>query len=300
MTLQERIENERMVNRPVIGTFQTKPEDAKTLRQWLREGMCPKEGTTLHMYQMTKKNPYEQPEGYGYYDAKDVRPLTRDEQTWYESTLKVKRSESPKQQEQKTTTQKPQKSLKDQLLRGKMCHIVTPEEWETKEIVVFDTETTGFGKYDEILQLSAADNHGHTYDQYVQPLRKKRWDEAEAINHISPAMVKGQPTTVTLAPIWQSLFDQADYIIGHNVSFDIRMTGYIGIRIDPSKVIDTMNIHKIMAPDAEKHKLETAVAEFASESIKAQYADGAHSAIVDVLATLDVYHTFCKQVWEME
>lgn len=177
---------------------------------------------------------------------------------------------------------------------------MTPEEWATKEIVVFDTETTGFYNTDEILQMSAADNHGHTYDQYVKPLTHFAWDKAMAVNHITPEMVDNSPTVVTLAPIWQSLFDHADYIIGHNVNFDIRMMNNIGVEIDPAKVIDTCKIHKVLCPNAENDKLETAVRNLASEKIKAQYADGAHSAIVDVLATLDVYHTFCKMIWEQQ
>lgn len=284
MTLQERIKNEREVNRPIDGRFPLKPNDSKTLRQWMREGLCPRDGTTLHVYQMSPT------QGYGYYDACDVRPMTQEELALSNST--------PPQKKPKTQNQSEEVGAR---LRSKDgCYIVTLEEWETKEIVVFDTETTGFYNTDEILQMSAADNHGHTYDQYVKPLTHKTWNAAMEVNHITPEMVRNCPTTEALAPIWQSLFDQADYIIGHNVSFDIRKMKTIGVSVEPGKVIDTMKIHKVLYPDAKNHKLETAVLELADEEIKAQYADGAHSAIVDVLATLNVYHVFCKQVWESE
>lgn len=284
MTLQERVENEREVNRPIDGVFTKKPADAKTLRQWMREGMCPKDGTTLHIYQMSST------QGYGYYNACDVRPMTPDELASFNCTPSQKKPEKKKQEKDMAS-----------LLRSKNeCYIVTPEEWATKEIVVFDTETTGFYKTDEIIQMSAADNHGHTYDQYVKPLRKRKWEDAMKVNHITPEMVKDSPSSDVLAPVWQSLFDQADYIIGHNVNFDIRMMNAIGVKVDSTKVIDTMKIHKVLCPNSVNDKLETAVKEMASENIKAQYADGAHSAIVDVLATLDVYHTFCKMVWEQQ
>ena len=284
MTLKERIENEREVNRPVDGKFTKKPKDAKTLRQWMCEGMCPKDGTTLRMYQMSHT------QGYGYYITEDVRPMTPEELASYNSTPSKEKPKNKKQEMDVVST----------LRKKKQCYIVTPEEWATKEIVVFDVETTGFYNTDEILQMSAADNHGHTYDQYVKPLTHFAWDKAMAVNHITPEMVDNSPTVVTLAPIWQSLFDHADYIIGHNVNFDIRMMRNIGVEIDPAKVIDTCKIHKVLCPDAENDKLETAVRNLASEKIKAQYADGAHSAIVDVLATLDVYHTFCKMIWEQQ
>lgn len=94
MTLKERIENEREVNRPVDGKFTKKPKDAKTLRQWMREGMCPKDGTTLRMYQMSHT------QGYGYYITEDVRPMTPEELASYNSTPS---KEKPKNKNRKWT-----------------------------------------------------------------------------------------------------------------------------------------------------------------------------------------------------
>lgn len=284
MTLQERIDNDRAVNRPIEGAFSPRPKEAKTLLQWMRTEMyCPKEDAVMHIFQMNETH------GYGYYLQEDVRPMTQEE------IELIEKRQTKKKEKSAVTAQKTDPV--EMLRKAKKCYIVTPEEWETKEIVVFDTETTGLSKYDEILQFSAADNHGHTYDQYVKPLRKKSWVDAININHITPEMVKDSPNSKQLASIWQSLFDQADYVIGHNVSFDIRVMNAVGVKIDPDKVIDTLSIYKVLYPDEVNHKLETAVARFANNEIKTLYADGAHSAIVDVLATLDVYHAFCKQVW---
>lgn len=280
MTITERIENERQVNRPVNGNFPKKPESSKSLRNWLREGKCPRDGSSLRMYQMD----WDPSKGYGYYDASDVRDMTEEEIAIVEKIYPTKDQASEKKEPSKKVT-------------NPKCRLLSKEDWETKEIVVFDTETTGFSQYkDDILQISAADNHGHTLDLYVRPTKKRQWKDAEKVHHISPAMVANAPTAMQLAPRIQLLFDQADYIVGHNVGFDVRFVeSCFGISIDPSKVIDTLDIFKMLYPNADNHKLETAVAMFASDAIKVQYADGAHSAIVDVLATLDVYKTFCKQ-----
>ena len=290
MTMEERIKNDSAINKPIPGKFPPRPDDAKTLYQWMRQGMFPKDEATIHVFQMN-----DNVNGYGYYLECEVREMTKEELDSRTSSQKgqkkTKEDPSPKQKQES----------KRKVQSKSECYLVTPEEWETKEIVVIDTETTGrSAKWDELLQVSAADNHGHTYDQYVRPVRHKSWPSAMEVNHITPEMVAGSPSAQTLVAVWQSLFDQADYIIGHNVCFDIRFLEAIGVQIDPEKVIDTCKLHRMLYPKAENHKLDTAVMELASEEIKAQYADGAHNAIVDVLGTLDVYHAFCKQAWEKQ
>ena len=287
MNVIERIEYDRQNNKPVRGKFPRRPEDSKTLRNWIAEGKCPKDDATLQMYQMGWSD-----QGYGYYDVCDVRDMTPEE---VETTASAfTRKAKPKEEV------KPRSLL--EILNGKpQCKILTKEDWETKEIVVFDTETTGFSPArDEVLQISAADNYGRSLDLYVRPVRHRRWDEAEAINHISPAMVANQPTAKELASRIQLLFDQADYVVGHNVDFDVRFVkACFGVTIDENKIIDTCKIFKTMyrKDQVANHKLETAVAMFASDAIKAQYADGAHSSMVDVWATLDVYKKFCEHCW---
>ena len=63
-------------------------------------------------------------------------------------------------------------------------------------VVVFDTETTGTEPYlgDEVVSISICDAYGNDlFSSLIKPRKKKAWPEAEAINGISPAMVKDAP-----------------------------------------------------------------------------------------------------------
>ena len=63
-----------------------------------------------------------------------------------------------------------------------------------EDILVLDTETTGFGPSAEILQLSIVNGLGEiVMNEYFRPARATCWPSAEAVNHISPAMVADKP-----------------------------------------------------------------------------------------------------------
>lgn len=63
------------------------------------------------------------------------------------------------------------------------------------KILCFDLETTGLSFVkDEILQISIIDGLENVLlNTYIKPLHRKTWKQAEAINHISPDMVKNAP-----------------------------------------------------------------------------------------------------------
>ena len=64
------------------------------------------------------------------------------------------------------------------------------------KVIVIDTETTGLqAGVDEILQLSIIDGDGNTlYDKYFKPEYQTSWEEAEAVNGISPQDVADCPS----------------------------------------------------------------------------------------------------------
>lgn len=112
---------------------------------------------------------------------------------------------------------------------------------ENPKRIVIDTETTGLNSdADEILQLSIIDENAETlYNQYFNPQRVKSWCDAQAINGISPEMVKNCP------PIWkerskiQSIIESADIIIGYNTSFDIDFLFFAEV-FSTAKIVDVM------------------------------------------------------------
>ena len=58
--------------------------------------------------------------------------------------------------------------------------------------ICFDTETTGLNSFnDEVLQLSIIDaDSGETlFNKYMKPTHTDSWEQAQAVNGITPEMV---------------------------------------------------------------------------------------------------------------
>lgn len=85
-------------------------------------------------------------------------------------------------------------------------------------IIVFDLETTGLDpSVDEILQIAAIDGDGNTLvNSYLRPYVQEYWPAAEAVNGITPDMVKDAPELHELLPVLKGIFESAKLL----VSFD--------------------------------------------------------------------------------
>jgi DNA polymerase III subunit epsilon len=96
-------------------------------------------------------------------------------------------------------------------------------EWlNDSRTVILDTETTGMGARDEILELSVLGLDGTLFDELIRPVGLTEWPEAERIHGISPEMVKGKPGLGAYsARLWQLLGDRR--IVVYNAPYDKRM-----------------------------------------------------------------------------
>ena len=109
-------------------------------------------------------------------------------------------------------------------------------------IICLDTETTGFRKDDEVLQLAICDSNGkRLFNRYFRPESKTSWPEAEAINHISYEMVRDcKPITFYKQEI-EGLINNADLVVGYNhESFDLKMLRQVGLELQPKASYDVM------------------------------------------------------------
>lgn len=156
-------------------------------------------------------------------------------------------------------------------------------------IVVFDVETTGFSKSAEVIQISIYDIFENPIlETYVKP-RAKSWDEAMAVNHITPEMVKDAPTAPELAARIRDIFNSADRVVGFNVSFDARMVEQsFGTKIIQPKLYDTYSHFKKEHPETKGKKLEDAVKVYCPE-LYSEYSEGKHDAGVDTRATVKIF-----------
>lgn len=109
--------------------------------------------------------------------------------------------------------------------------------------IILDTETTGLiPRQDEVLQLAIiTDQEEILFCDYIKPMRKTEWKNAEAINGISPKMVKDKKTFVELKDQIQDILNGADVIIGYNLGYDLSFLQHAGIVIPrDAEKIDVM------------------------------------------------------------
>lgn len=167
--------------------------------------------------------------------------------------------------------------------------------------IILDTETTGLSPVDdEILELSIIDAdsaevlHSKRYDTAL----RYEWPAAEAINGISPRDVRECPEIGSDHDI-QRLIDQADWIGGWNVDFDLSMLSAVGVMPRPdAEIVDVMQMDAdlcgLITPDRMAGRWRKLAV--AAEWWGYQPPDGKmyHSSIVDCLATRHVYRAITK------
>lgn len=149
--------------------------------------------------------------------------------------------------------------------------------------IVLDTETTGLHpETDEILQLSIIDGNGGTlHNQLYRPSTVERWSDAQKIHGITPAMVAECGSIEDDRGKIQSILDRAQEICAYNADFDLAFLGRLRLRLDTSKVTDTMKEYGRRYHSTAYYKLEKAASECG-------YRYHAHDALEDCQATLAV------------
>lgn len=118
--------------------------------------------------------------------------------------------------------------------------------------ILFDTETTGAGANDRIIQIGAMIVHGRddieVYDELCTsdvPISL----EAMEIHNITPDVIENQPTFDTLTATQKIIeYNHAEnYLIAHNISFDLAMLEKEGFE-NHYTLIDTLRCSKHLLP----------------------------------------------------
>ncbi len=159
--------------------------------------------------------------------------------------------------------------------------------------VLFDTETTGNQEEDRIIQLGAmvVDAKGgvEVYDELCSadvPIKV----EAMEVHGITPEVIegKGSFSTTRFARDLAMLNQEENYLIAHNIDFDLGMLKKEGFE-NRMKLIDTLRCAKHLFPDSNHHRLQYfryalgIYKEEQSEAVKYGIEIKAHDAIGDVL-----------------
>ncbi|HIQ46390.1 MAG TPA: 3'-5' exonuclease [Sulfurovum sp.] len=159
--------------------------------------------------------------------------------------------------------------------------------------ILFDTETTGAGEKDRIIQVGAMIVHGKDNIEVIDELCSTEVPitiEAMAIHNITPDVIKNQPSYAELnfTKKLEEYNAAENYLIAHNISFDLTMIEKEGFQ-NSYTLIDTLRCAKHLIDEMPSHALQ--YLRYALELYKTEGAEAAklgvtikaHDAIGDVL-----------------
>lgn len=174
----------------------------------------------------------------------EVRPMNADELAKYRAENRERRNFNAK-----VKLEKELKQVKNEVYRKAVFDVVKKtfssvnnNSDKKYKYIVLDTETTGLNSSeDELLQISIIDNQGNTlFDEYIKPLFNKCWDNAMAINGITPDMVSDKPNIIEYKKELNSILNSTDVIVGYNTQFDLSFLSSVEIENKNAKVVDVM------------------------------------------------------------
>jgi DNA polymerase III epsilon subunit-like protein len=159
--------------------------------------------------------------------------------------------------------------------------------------ILFDTETTGNQEEDRIIQVGAmivgSKDAVEVYDELcstVTPIKIK----SMSIHGITPDLIEGKSpfTETNFYKTLQTLNSQENYLIAHNMPFDMGMMQKEGF-VSNLQIIDTLRCAKHLLKDSDSHSLQ--YLRYSLELYKLEKEEAkkhnitikAHDAIGDVL-----------------
>lgn len=159
--------------------------------------------------------------------------------------------------------------------------------------VLFDTETTGNQEEDRVIQFGAmvVDQKGNVepFDEFCTSDVEIKL-EAMEVHNITPDLIEGKPlaTETKFYKRLEELNSEENYLIAHNISFDMAMIEKEGF-VNQYQQIDTLRCAKHLFPDMPYHRLQ--YIRYALELYKKEQEEAnkynitikAHDAIGDVL-----------------
>ena len=287
--------------------------DYQTARQWALHGYLPVDGAAgVELW----ANAYCK-DSYIYYSPDEVAEATSEQIKAFFAPEREQRNKKAKEQrhQRKEQKQKAEEQRKKQEQQYLIEQAVTPYLQQIAELrriirqiskdnqshggngcYIIDTETTGLDAVqNELLQVSIIDSEGNImFDSYFRPCASS-WDDAQAVNGISPDMVQNAPHISDRIAEINGILASAGTIIGYNTSFDLDFLENNGLILpEDVEIIDVMqDFARIYGEWSEYHggykwqKLTTAAAYYRYDW--SSRPEGAHNSLADCFATLFVF-----------
>jgi DNA polymerase III subunit alpha, Gram-positive type len=167
-----------------------------------------------------------------------------------------------------------------------------------KTYCILDIETTGFDKdIDKITEIAVAKiKNGKIIEEFTTFVNPERPipKQVQELTHITEDMVNDAPKICDVINKFVE-FTKDTILVGHNIYFDlsflIKAANDNKLEIK-NKAIDTLTIAREIYESYKDHKLGT-IAEYMNINL-----EGAHRAINDVRATVEVFNRMCKDLIE--
>lgn len=174
------------------------------------------------------------------------------------------------------------------LTETETCELVTGFSFD--RVVVLDTETTGLEPgSDEVLSIGICDGWGkRLLSCRVKPAHHRSWPGAEAVNGISPEMVRNAPAIGEVAPEVRDHLLGNKVIVGYNIGFDIDMLLGEGVLQErPQATFDVMREYALVHGESPSpHGRGYRYTKLAACAAHYGYKFHAHDSMEDAIATL--------------
>lgn len=147
--------------------------------------------------------------------------------------------------------------------------------------VLFDTETTGAGENDRIIQVGAMVVHGKDNIEIYDELCSTEVPitiEAMEVHNITPDVIENQPpyNDLEFSKKLETYNQEENYLIAHNISFDLSMVEKEGFN-NHYTLIDTLRCAKHLLPQSPYHRLQ-----YLRYSLELYQTEGAEAAKLGV------------------
>ena len=161
-------------------------------------------------------------------------------------------------------------------------------------LIFIDTETTGTGPNDRLIQVGYRTTDGVDVNEFYST-DKKIEIGAMATHHITEKMIADKPSFAG-SPIYAELqerFEKNHVFIAHNAPFDVSFIEREGLKVGP--VIDTLKIARSLDPH---EKIDSYALQYLRYLLGIDVEANAHDAWGDILVLEQLFYRLLKKVVE--
>ncbi|MFT6829507.1 MAG: DNA polymerase III epsilon subunit-like protein [Candidatus Paceibacteria bacterium] len=159
-------------------------------------------------------------------------------------------------------------------------------------LIFLDTETTGTGPDDRLIQVGYRTTDGVDVNQ-LYSIDRKIEIAAMAVHHVTEKMLEGKPVFIG-GPEYEDLkgrFAKSQIFIAHNAKFDVDMIEKEGLKVGP--IIDTLKIARILDPN---EKIDSYAMQYLRYLLGIEVEAIAHDAWGDILVLEQLFYRLLKKI----